>query len=345
MDHKAQSNSNNLFRKLGIFIAIGICVHILFVLYTTDREMLQTVKTLHLRYIFLIMVLMAIPWLGYAFRVWFWSKFFGEKIGYLDCLKIVVTAEVASALSPTAVGGAPVKAALLLNRGFMAKNVGFLLTYGMIEDLVFYTLGLILSTFFSEALVMKVAHSVGNFVHVNIIPLAILIFLVGLYLFLYYNKKLPKFFKLGNYLPKTYYARFYKFKSNLMASLTEMKSAFGLALKHGKWRMFFSFSILLLQWLSKFTVLLVLLHAFHIDFDVIQVYVRQWFVYITMLFIPTPGASGGAEASFLLIFGHSIPSKLSYLVVSMWRFFTYYYVLISALVIYLGISYRDQISK
>jgi uncharacterized membrane protein YbhN (UPF0104 family) len=57
-----------------------------------------------------------------------------------------------------------------------------------------------------------------------------------------------------------------------------------------------------------------------------------------MLFIPTPGASGGAEASFLLIFGKSIPSEISFLIVSIWRFFTYYYVLIACVILYTTIT-------
>lgn len=340
MSQTEQGNLSNLFRKLGIFIAIGICLHILFVLYTTDKELLSIVKTLHFGYVILIMVLMFIPWLGYALRIWFWSKFLDENISIVECLKIVVTAEVASALSPTAVGGAPVKAALLLNKGFKAKNVGFLLTYGIIEDILFYTIGFILAATFSEALVSKVLNFLYHFVANNIVTISIIIgFIVG-YVLLKKYRKLPKFLKIGNYIPKVYYMRYYKFRTRLTSSFSEIKSTFKFAIAHGKWRMVLSFSVLLLQWLAKFSVLLVLLYAFGIKFDIIQVYIRQWFIYITMLFIPTPGASGGAEASFLLIFGHSIPSKLSYIVVSMWRFFTYYYVLISALVIYLFISYK-----
>ena len=97
--------------------------------------------------------------------------------------------------------------------------------------------------------------------------------------------------------------------------------------------------MLYIQWISKFSVLLVILHAFNVDFDTIQMYVRQWVVFVTMLFIPTPGASGGAEASFLLIFGKSIPTDLSYLIVSVWRLFTYYFILLSAVLFYTLITF------
>ncbi len=66
---------------------------------------------------------------------------------------------------------------------------------------------------------------------------------------------------------------------------------------------------------------------------------QEWVIFVTMLFIPTPGATGGAEASFLLIFGKSIPSDISFLVVSVWRLFTYYFILLMAVVLYTVLSY------
>jgi len=70
-----------------------------------------------------------------------------------------------------------------------------------------------------------------------------------------------------------------------------------------------------------------------VDFKPFQMYLQQWIVYITMMFIPTPGATGGAEASFYLIFDGEIPKKLLTLIVSIWRFFTYYFMLFTAIIL------------
>ena len=147
------------------------------------------------------------------------------------------------------------------------------------------------------------------------------------------------------YLPEKMKTKIYALRSNFAQSFRDMKSNFKFVFSDGKLRMLIGIIVLFAQWMSKFSVLLVILHAFDIDFDAIQVYIRQWVVYVTMLFIPTPGASGGAEASFLLIFGKSIPSDISFLIVSLWRFFTYYYLLIAAVSIYSTISFTQKIDS
>lgn len=150
---------------------------------------------------------------------------------------------------------------------------------------------------------------------------------------------IPAYLKITHYLPQRLKRLVTSTKIKFNNSLQDMKSNFKLVWQHGKLRMVFSFAVLLVQWMAKFSVLIVILHAFNIDFEAIQIYIRQWVIFVTMLFIPTPGASGGAEASFLLIFGKSIPSDIAYLVVSVWRLFTYYFILLMAAILYTLLSF------
>lgn len=339
---KSKFNIKLIINRLILFIGFGVLVHIIFVLSTTERSLLLYLNKLSIFHILLIMVLMTIPWLGYALRVKMWSHFLSEKIEYAEAIKIVITAEIASALSPTAVGGAPVKAALLLNKGFSPGNVGFMLTWGIIEDIIFYTTGIILALVFSQALVFSIFSSLVDFiVHHQQIMAILCIGSVSLWLLSKFSI-LPVGLKLKNFLPYSIRQRLLIWREKLRQSQKEMKGSFNKALAFGKWRMMAGIAILFLQWFSKFSVLLVLLDAFAIDFDTVQIYIRQWVVYVTMLFIPTPGASGGAEASFLLIFGKSIPSEISYLIVSLWRFFTYYYMLLAAVLLYSTITFFQK---
>jgi uncharacterized protein (TIRG00374 family) len=284
-------------------------------------------------------LLMLIPWLGYAFRVRMWSLFLGENIRYRDALRIVMTAELASALSPTAVGGAPVKAALLLNKGFNPGNVGFMLTWGIIEDLFFYIFGVIMAIFFSQQLVYQIGLGLTQFFTNNAFTILLIILFFILYYYLLRYNLIPGAFRPLHYLPDRLRQKIYDIKSRFYQGINDMKINFIKAWKHGKLRMLVGILVLFIQWAAKFSVLTVILHAFEIDFNLVQIYVRQWIVYVTMLFIPTPGASGGAEASFLLIFGKSIPSEISFLIVSIWRFFTYYYVLIASVALYTFITF------
>jgi uncharacterized protein (TIRG00374 family) len=332
-------NFKKIINRMILFIALGVGAHIIFVLSTTEKSLLKYLNNLSIGHLCLIVILMLLPWACYALRVLMWSGFFKEKIRYADALRIVITADLASALSPTSVGGAPVKAALLLNRGFAAGSVGFLLTYGVIEDIVFYLTGILLAAIFSAGLLSDISTNVVDFIVRYSWQIILGILVISGYFYMLAKNKIPMGFRLWTYIPLRFKEKMYSFRSKLNSSYDGMKTNFKLAIQHGKLRMLASISMLFLQWGSKFSVLLVILHAFDVDFDAIQMYVRQWVVYVTMLFIPTPGASGGAEASFLLIFGKSIPPDLSYLIVSVWRLFTYYFVLLAAVIFYSILSF------
>lgn len=332
-------NFKKIVNRLILFIGLGVGAHIIFVLFTTERSLLKYLSGISYLHLATIIGLLYLPWIFYALRVYMWSIFLKEKIKYLDLIRIVITADLASALSPTAVGGAPVKAALLLNRGFSSGNVGFLLTYGVIEDIIFYTLGIVLAAIFSSHLISGIFTNLVDFIQTYSWHLIIFTTILLGYTYLLKRNKIPSSLRLITYVPTSIKTKIYNYKSKLSDGYIDMKSNFKMALKHGKLRMLASFTMLLLQWMAKFSVLLVILDAFGVDFDVVQSYIRQWVVFVMMLFIPTPGASGGAEASFLLIFGKSIPSDLSFLIVSVWRLFTYYFVLLSAVLSYSLISY------
>ena len=332
-------NFKKIINRLILFIGLGVGAHIIFVLTTTERSLLKYLSGISFFHLGLIILLMFMPWIFYALRVLMWSSFLKEKIRFSDLLRIIITADLASALSPTAVGGAPVKAALLINRGFTTGNAGFLLTYGVIEDIVFYTTGILLASFYSTDLLAGISTKLLMFFQEYTLHILIFTLLLAGYIYLLRKNHIPIGFRIMTYIPVAIKSKIYHFKNKLAEGFTGMKSNFKLALRHGKLRMLFSFILLLMQWMTKFSVLLVILNAFHADFDTIQMYIRQWVVYVTMLFIPTPGASGGAEASFLWIFGKSIPSDLSFLIVSVWRLFTYYLILLFAVIFYSILSF------
>lgn len=328
-----------ILNRLILFIGFGVVAHIIFVLNTTEKDMLLHLKQLSIPHIVMIGILMILPWMGYAARILMWSGFLNEKITYKEAVRVVVTADVASALSPTAVGGAPIKAALLINRGFSNASVGFMLTYGVIEDIVFYITGIVLAGVFSTGLLSKIGVSMGNFFQHNAVLICTVIVILAIYLVIQKRGKMPAKMQLATYIPARFKDSFTSYKHKFLQSIEGMKTNFLLVFRQGKWRMLLSITVLFLQWMSKFTVLIVILHAFGVDFDWIQIYIRQWVVYVTMLFIPTPGATGGAEASFLLIFGKSMPADLSFLIVSVWRLFTYYFILLTAVFLYTILSY------
>ena len=55
----------------------------------------------------------------------------------------------------------------------------------------------------------------------------------------------------------------------------------------------------------------------------------QWVVFTLMTLFPTPGAVGGAEVSFALIFRGIVPTGVIPLLTTAWRFLTFYLIMVA----------------
>jgi glycosyltransferase 2 family protein len=320
-----------ILNRLILFIAIGVTAHIVFVLSTTEKHTLSLLTNVSIWHIIGILVCMILPWFGTAARMYIWSGFLNEKIAYLDAVRVVVISEVASALSPTAVGGTPIRAALLINRGFGKGNVGFILSYSIVEDLVFYATGVLLAIFVAPDIIRDLGSIMAMFVSDHYVALAIgLVTVIGVFRVVSYYRRTKK---TNNDRPAS------TIRSKVTQTLRSMANNFSLAWQSGKSQILTSLVILFAQWMAKLTILVILFDAFDVRLDASMIYIKQWLTYVMMLLVPTPGATGGAEASFLLMFKTSVPSDISYLIVSTWRLFTYYFILLIAVAFYLVLSF------
>ncbi len=322
---------NKILNRLILFIAIGVVVHIVFVLSTTQSSALSLLSKISIWHILGVLVCMILPWMGTAARMVVWSRFLKEKIRYGEAVRVVVISEVASALSPTAVGGTPIRAAMLLNRGFDKGNIGFILTYSIVEDLIFYATGVFLAVFFAPEIINQLGSQLQLFFQANfvyILAISVIIFGVVWIVRLLRRRK-----KNAAPIAKT------SWRTKINETLSSMLKNFGLAWRNGKGSILVSLAILFMQWMAKLTILVILFDAFGVNMEAMTIYIKQWLTYVVMLFVPTPGASGGAEASFLLMFKQSVPSDIAFLIVSTWRLFTYYFILLLAVLFYVVLTY------
>jgi hypothetical protein len=317
-----------LLNRLVLLIGLGLALHVSIILLTTEARSLSIIYDLKLWHYIVIICCIIIPWMGTAGRMWVWSRFLGEKIQYFEAVRVVVVSEVISAVSPTLIGGTPIRAAMLHNRGFKVSSIGFILTYSIVEDLIFYFAGIIFVIFFGGSIINQILDSLKNLLNPDVyIVLGLVAFLLITIWIWQKNKNSEN----GN--PKN------GFTQKIYNVLKDMKEHLLKVLNHGKWSMLASIIILFAQWAAKMTILVVLFYAFNIKMDTITIYIRQWITFVLMLLVPTPGASGGAEASFLLMFGNSVPRDILFLVASVWRLFTYYFILLLAVTFYLILTY------
>lgn len=64
------------------------------------------------------------------------------------------------------------------------------------------------------------------------------------------------------------------------------------------------------------------------EFNLLDIFTMQAFVYLVVSFVPTPGGSGAAEGGFVLFFRPFFGGSI-YIAMMIWRFFTYFLILIA----------------
>ena len=331
-------NLEKTINKLVIVVSFGIVAHLVFLLMTNDKNVFQYLNKIKLRYLFLILSLLMFNWVGHAIRLVIWTRYLKQQLPFKSTFRIAVYTELGSSITPTLIGGGPIKLGLLIKNGLSTGKAGFLTLLNGLEDFIMYTAVFIIGFFYAKKSIFKIFESISNFVRSN------WEFVIAGIIFIFIIKWAFKNIRALNgisIIPVKYKTTWASLKVELKKGWTEMVQSFNQVRKDGLRYFIVSFIILITQWLCRFSVLAVLLYALDIDFRPFQIYIQQWIVYLTMIFIPTPGATGGAEATFFLLFEGEIPKELLPLVVSTWRFFMYYLMLFLAVFLIQIVKFSD----
>jgi len=331
-------NLDKTINKLVFVVSFGIVAHLVFLLMTNDRNVFQYLNNIKLRYLFLILCLLMFNWVGHATRLVIWTRYLKQQLSFKSTFRIAVYTELGSSITPTLIGGGPIKLGLLIKNGLSTGKAGFLTLLNGLEDFIMYSAVFVIGFFYAKKSIFKIFESISSFVKSNweYVLTGIVFILIIRWAF-----KNIKALKEITIIPRKYKTTWFSLKAELKKGWTEMVQSFNQVRKDGLRYFIVSFIILIIQWLCRFSVLAVLLYALDIDFRPFQIYIQQWIVYLTMIFIPTPGATGGAEATFFLLFEGEIPKDLLPLVVSTWRFFMYYLMLFLAVFLIQFVKFSD----
>ncbi len=267
-----------------------------------------------------------------------WTRFLDSPIKFKDAYHIAAFTDLGAAVTPTLIGGGPVKLGLLIKDGISAGKAGFLTILGGTEDVIMYVMAIVLSIYFAHESADKIASSALTTLREYWwrIGLALIIIILIRTVMRRYGG-----LQLRSLIPLKYKKSYVRFIKGVQSAIAEMASCLKLIMEQGKLRFLLSFSILLLQWTMKFSILLVLLYAFGLDIPRVNTYLNQWIVYLSMMFVPTPGATGGAETLFYYMFSDLIPEGVLPIVTTLWRFGTYYLFLILAVLLLQFQLYAD----
>ena len=324
---------DRLFQKLLFLIPIGIIVNVLFYLATTDRQALAS--TLHFSpvYFALAMLLSIVPWFTGSLRLLIWSRFLGNRITFPSVFKIAIGAEVGAAVSPMLIGGSAVKLGMLMRHGFTGGTALSLAALENMEDIIFFLvmvpLSLTITSSWELPQLMIVLEKLRN--PTLWMLLGGIVFCLSAILWLLKRKT-------GG--ARQWLPGLAALKANVRSVYNNFIGTYRLIAREGKFVFAMTMTLTSFQWICRYSIISLLLASMGIPVRPVLFMVLQVFVFALMTLVPTPGATGGAEMMFSLMYRAFLPAGTIGLVTAGWRFLTFYFLLILAAL--LSLVFRMQ---
>jgi len=336
---------SKMIQKMMIILPIGLLINLAFALGGSDRDVWMKLTNFSPGYFALAILMVMLPWFANTLRLFIWTRFLGTKLTFLQTFRIILISEFGAAITPSAVGSAPVKTALLIQEKMASGAALSLATITTFEDLAFFVVAIPMALTLSAAWHLPFLGAFYDRLHTNLIWFAASILMLCIIIWLTIAV-FPKFKTRKINAPANHSLSFMqRIKSKGKNVLIEFKSACMLIAKRGK-RRFMATSILTgFQWICRYSVITALVASLGLAADPVLFFVLQWLVFTLSVFIPTPGASGGAEASFYLIFAPFLPHRSLGLLTTGWRFLVFYLFLGIGVLVYFLLYLVETVMK
>ncbi len=307
------SSFDKVLHRLLPLICVGVLGNLAYAWFTTDGSELK-MSRFSVVWMLVAMLLALLPWAWHTLRLAIWGRFFRVRIDWKQLLRIAVATDVGGVVMPAAVGGAPLKASMLVQQGYRPGQAATLTLWGSLEDVFFYAFAIPVSLCLTRNWNNPLWLSAGHFIKIH--QLEITAGLIGLLavfslLFVFFRKR-------------TASSGWWK---KLSGTLEESRSAFLMIFSKGRRPFLWSLIAMAAQWITRFCILLAVVRMLGLEAEWTKLLLLQWMVFVVMLLTPTPGAIGGAEAAFLLVFAGSLPDGTASMVLLGWRLLTYYFML------------------
>jgi uncharacterized protein (TIRG00374 family) len=319
---RPRTRLDKLFRTSLILVPFGVLGNLALSWFATDRGVWRGLGALPRHWLYLAVVIALVPWVTNSLRILVWSRFLKHPLSFKDALKITVGAELSSSVLPTSTGSEVIRLGLLLQCGLTAGEAASIVTLGYLEDLAFFLVALPVSAALSSAWKLPAIRGLAAQLHFNAPEALAVVVAAALAARVLWHVLLAG--RLGG-TPRRKGLRFTaRTRRRARRTWGEFADVYRRVISHGKLRFALTLGITAVQWACRYSVATAFVYFLGYRVDPLLFFLLQWVIFTAMLFIPTPGASGGAEAAFLLVYSALLPGRVIGLVTAGWRFLTFY---------------------
>lgn len=284
-------------------------------------------------------MLVFVPMLATTWRIVRWCRFLNVPMSLRGSLRVVTGTIVAKSVMPTAAGGAPMKALFLLAEDVEPRRVATLISLQTAEDaLVLYSLvaiglgvtGAQVVDFFARhpAMLIELRAGIMLTARIALCVLAALL-MIGVS-------------GAKGLLGVTIQDRITRVLVFLRGFAGHVLGDWLGVMRQGKAVALGNLGLAASQWTARFSIAGLVLAAFGSAWHPALYWLLQYLVQAISSVVPTPGAAGGAEAAFLLLYAPFVAANILIAAMSAWRLLFFYLPLAGAAAIMFLLQRADR---
>jgi uncharacterized membrane protein YbhN (UPF0104 family) len=298
-------------RRLVWVWPVAVIATLAYTFWTTDRAMIPDWTRLAPRALALAGLVALLPWFTNTLRLWNWLRWLGERRSYHGCLRVVLACEVGAAITPTALGGAPFKVAMLVASGLRTGRALSVTALGTAEDAVAVTVllpaGLVFVGGWSWlGIYLEPLRSLpgdnGPRIAVGVAAALFVAAVVWLLLRRAPARWLVRLRQVWRDAHEV--ARFVQRRGTPLFVVNALLAT--------------------VQWALRLSIFPVLAVGLGLEVDPVRLALLQWVCFALMSLVPSPGAVGAAEAVFLAVHAPFLPAGILGVAMAGWRLLTFY---------------------
>jgi uncharacterized protein (TIRG00374 family) len=330
------------FRVALLVLPIGVAGNVLFTFLATDRALLDSVRGLPRGYLLAALMLGLTPWITGMLRLLIWSRFLHYHIPLRELARMTLVVDLGNALSSTAIGGEAFKWGMLLRHGVKPGAAATLALLPKLEDAVFFAIAVPAAIIWTRAWDLPVVLASGRLLRENVLIVlgigtaVMLVTWIVLHVVLHGH--------VGEVVQRWSVRHWGRLRRRLRRTWREARVVLGRIAGRGKSRFALAIVLTGVHWIARYSVIAALAAFLGVRFDPVLFWLLQWVVFTIMMFVPTPGATGGAEVAFTAVYATLLPSGMIGLATAAWRCFTFYVPTGLAALLFPLLGRRDTVS-
>ena len=335
-------------KNILIVIILGFILYLFILLRNDVNKVASKIKQINPYYFLLIFLMLFIYVFLEGVVIYIIAKRKVKGITLGDAFRVNLATQFFNAITPFSSGGQPFQIIYFKTRGIKVRDASSIILINFITyNIAFVLLGAIClifkSSYFNQILVQE------GYKYLLLIGFGINVFMTVISFFLTFSRKFYHLLIEVIWIKVIRWPIIRRFKlerkaDNIKNAVEEFHSELNV-LKKDKKLWFQSIIYHLIRLICFYMIPLFIFMALgeNVRYNEVNIIVGAIFVAIVMSYVPTPGASGGAEGIFYLLFSFLKRTVIPALL--LWRFTTYYLYIIFGFITLLTLNYKTNLKK